>query len=257
MEYMLKYFGFVSNWLFFDYCTPDTNKSKVSISFEYLSECSLGFFSKYLKSESALFDNRILAKPEPEYIEPVDYNYSAITTLCNTLLDNDMDYAANIVENNKRVLFDGASQLGLLGRMFSDKEISNWLYTQNAKEIKSFDYYKDMIRDLCFSKDNSMIASASRDNTIKINKLSTGEIIAIKNDYEPNIEEYYRNTYFSSISFVPDNKQLVFTLAGRNEIFFWDINTNTLSEKIVRPGYKKASVSFKRSFRICGESLFQ
>ena len=50
-----------------------------------------------------------------------------------------------------------------------------WDY-KNAKEIKSFDYHKDMIQDLCFSKDSSMIASASRDNTIKINKLSTGEI---------------------------------------------------------------------------------
>lgn len=201
MEYMLKYFGFVSNWLFFDYCTPDTNKSKVSISFEYLSECSLGFFSKYLKSESALFDNRILAKPEPEYIEPVDYNYSAITTLCNTLLDNDMDYAANIVENNKRVLFDGASQLGLLGRMFSDKEISNWLYTQNAKEIKSFDYHKDMIRDLCFSKDNS----------VRVWDVSTSK----------QIWKYESDCYFLSCSISPDGKYLA--APSRDEtIKIWD-----------------------------------
>ncbi len=125
-----------------------------------------------------------------------------------------------------------------------DNTVKIWDY-KNAKEIKSYDYHKDMIRDLCFSKDNTMIASASRDNTIKITKLSTGEITTITNDYEPNIEEYYRNTYFSSISFMPDNKLLVFTLAGRNEIFFWDIRTNTLSEKIIGPGrgIKKVEVS--------------
>jgi hypothetical protein len=129
----LNHYGFVSNWLFFDYCTPDTNKSKVSISFEYLSECSLGFFSKYLKSESALFDNRILTKPEDEYIEPVDYNYSVITSLCNTLLNNDLDYAAKEVENNKNVLFEGANHLTILARMVFNRDIANWLYLQNVK----------------------------------------------------------------------------------------------------------------------------
>jgi len=129
----LNHFGFVSNWLFFDRCTADSNKSKVSISFEYLSECSLGFFSKYLKSEPSLFDNKIFTKQVDDYIEPVDYNYSAITTLCNTLLENDIDSAAKLVENNKNVLFDGANHLGLLGRMFSDKDITNWLYLQNVK----------------------------------------------------------------------------------------------------------------------------
>ncbi len=129
----LNHYGFVSNWLFFDRCTADSNKSKVSISFEYLSECSLGFFSKYLKSEPSLFDNKIFTKQADEYIEPVDYNYSAITTLCNTLLENDIVTAAKLVEDNKSVLCEGANHLGLLGRMFSDKEITNWLYLQNVK----------------------------------------------------------------------------------------------------------------------------
>ena len=142
-------------------------------------------------------------------------------------------YSIDISDDNKYLVSGGW-----------DNTVKLWDY-KNAKEIESFDYHTDFIRDLCFSKDNSMIASASRDKTIKINKLSTGDIITIINDYEPNIEDYYRNTYFSSISFTPDNKQLVFTLAGRNEIFFWDISTNTLSEKIVGPGrgIKKVEVS--------------
>jgi WD40 repeat protein len=77
-----------------------------------------------------------------------------------------------------------------------------------------------------------MIASASRDKTIKINKLSTGEILTIPNNFEPNIKDYYRNTFFNSIAFSPDNRHLLFTLAGRNEIFFWDIKSKNLAKKI-------------------------
>jgi len=147
-------------------------------------------------------------------------------------------YSIDISEDNKYLVSGGW-----------DNTVKLWDY-KNAKEIKSFDYHKDMIQDLCFSKDNSMIASASRDNTIKINKLSTGEIITITNDFEPNIEGYYRLTYFSSISFTPDNEQLVFTLAGRNEIFFWDMSNNTLAEKIVGPGLgiKKVEVSINGKY---------
>ena len=112
-----------------------------------------------------------------------------------------------------------------------DNSVKLWDY-KNAKEIQSFDYHKDMIRCLKFSNDNTMIASASRDKTIKINKFLTGDIITIENNYSPNIDEYYRDTYFNAISFSPDNEQLIFTLAGRNEIFFWDIKTNSLTNKI-------------------------
>jgi len=114
-----------------------------------------------------------------------------------------------------------------------DNSVKIWDYI-NAEEIQSFDYHKDMIRELRFSKNNSMIASASRDNTIKINKLSTGDIITIANDFAPNIEEYYRDTYFNSMTFTPDNKQLLFTVAGRNEIFFWDINSPLNTSHIIR-----------------------
>ncbi len=67
----------------------------------------------------------------------------------------------------------------------------------------------------------------------------------ITNNYEPNIEEYYGNTYFNSISFTLDNKKLLFTLVGRNEIFIWDVETNSLSDKIFGPesGIRKLELS--------------
>ncbi len=142
-------------------------------------------------------------------------------------------YCIDISEDNEHLVSGGW-----------DNTVKVWDY-KNAKEVKSFDYHKDMIRDICFSKDNSMIASASRDNTIRITNLSNGDTRTIINDYEPTIEEYYQNTYFSSISFTPDNEKLVFTLAGRNEIFLWDISTNALSDKIIGPesGIRKVEVS--------------
>jgi len=142
-------------------------------------------------------------------------------------------YCIDIAEDNTHLVSGGW-----------DNSVKVWDY-KNAKEIKSFDYHKDMIRDICFSKDNSMVASASRDNTIKITNLSNGKVRTIENHYAPNIEEYYRDTYFNSLSFTPDNEQLVYTVAGRNEIFFWDIKSNSLSEKITGPenGIRGAEVS--------------
>ena len=123
---------FVSNWLYFDSCIPESGKSKVSISFEFLSECALGFFSKYLKSEPSLFDNKFADSNDLEFIEAVDYNYSSITKICNALLDNDLNLAAKMVENNNTVLFEGENQLRILGRMVK-KDIATWLYLQNVK----------------------------------------------------------------------------------------------------------------------------
>jgi WD40 repeat protein len=125
-----------------------------------------------------------------------------------------------------------------------DNTVKVWDF-KKSKEIKSFNYHTDMIRDVCFSPGNSMIASASRDNSIKVVNLFTGEVRNITNQYKPNIEDYYRNTYFSSISFTPDNQKLLFTLAGRNEIFIWDLETNSLSDKIYGPesGVRKLELS--------------
>ena len=125
-----------------------------------------------------------------------------------------------------------------------DNTVKVWDF-EKSEEIKSFNDHEDMIRDVCFSPDNSMIASASRDHTIRITNLSNGEVQIITNNYEPNIEDYYGNTYISSISFTLDNKKLLFTLVGRNEIFIWDVETNSLSEKILGPesGIRKLELS--------------
>lgn len=125
-----------------------------------------------------------------------------------------------------------------------DNMVKVWDF-KKSKEIRSFHDHEDMIRDVCFSPDISMVASASRDNTIKVVDLCTTEVKTITNHYKPNIEDYYQNTYINSISFTPDSKNLVFSITGRNEIFIWDIEANTLSDKIIGPqsGIKKLELS--------------
>ncbi len=128
----LNHYGFVSNWLYFDSCTPGSNKSKVSISFENLSECALGFFSKYLNSKPSLFDKQFVRGSDNEFIQLVDLNYSGISKLCNTLLDNDLESSTRLLEDHQTALFEGENQLNILGRMVVNKDMAIWLYLKSA-----------------------------------------------------------------------------------------------------------------------------
>ena len=77
----------------------------------------MGFFSKYLKSDPSLYDSKFLNGPDNEYIQAADLNYSAITTICNTLLENALDSASKQVDDHETVLLEGENQLNILARM--------------------------------------------------------------------------------------------------------------------------------------------
>jgi tetratricopeptide (TPR) repeat protein len=129
----LNHFGFISYWRFFESCSSDSILSNMSLSYDYMSKCALGFFTKYLKSDPSLVETRLLDDPDNDYIQPVTLNFTIINTLCNTLLDNNLDLAARLVEENKTELFAGENQLNLLARMFNDKDIAIWLYQKSLK----------------------------------------------------------------------------------------------------------------------------
>jgi tetratricopeptide (TPR) repeat protein len=129
----LNHDGFVSYWQYFDSCSPDTIKSNTIISFDYLSEFSLGFFNKYLKSDPSIYENKFLIGPDNEYIQAVDMDYSVITTICNTLLDNNLESAARQVDDHKTVLFEGENQLNILARMAYNMDMAIWLYQKSLK----------------------------------------------------------------------------------------------------------------------------
>ena len=131
----LDHNGFISHWRFFESCSPDSMLSNGGISYDYMSECALGFFSKYLKPAPFLYDSTFFSGLDVEYIRAVSQDYSCITTLCNTLLDNNLDAAARLVDENKAEFFSAETQINILARMFIDSKIdlAIWLYIINVK----------------------------------------------------------------------------------------------------------------------------
>jgi len=131
----LDHNGFISHWRFFESCSPDSNSSPMAISYDYMSECALGFFSKYLKPASSPFDSTFFSGPEKEYIQAVNQDYSCMATLCNMLQDNDLDAAARFVGEHNAELFSAETQISILARLFIDSEIdlAIWLYIINVK----------------------------------------------------------------------------------------------------------------------------
>ena len=129
----LDHNGFISHWGFFESCSPASIRSSISISYDYMSECALRFFSKYLKPGSSSYDSIFFSGPDKEYIQAVSQDYSCITTLCNMLLDNNLDSAARLVDENKAELFAEEIQIHILARMFIDAKIdlAIWLYKMN------------------------------------------------------------------------------------------------------------------------------
>lgn len=131
----LDHNGFISHWRFFESCSPDSVLSNGGISYDYMSECALEFFSKYLKPASSPFDSAFFSGPEKEYIQAVSQDYSCIATLCNMLQDNDLDAASRFVDEHNAELFSAETQISILARLFIDSEIdlAIWLYIINVK----------------------------------------------------------------------------------------------------------------------------
>jgi len=131
----LDHNGFISHWCFFESCSPDSNRSSIARSYDYMSECALEFFSKYLKPGSSSYDSIFFSESDKEYIQAVSQDYSCITTLCNALQDNNLDSAARLVDDYKVEFFEEETQIHILARMFIDGEIDHaiWLYKINVK----------------------------------------------------------------------------------------------------------------------------
>ena len=126
-------------------CLPGSELSKISISYESMNGLILAFFSKYLNDEPSLFDNRHYAEGDNEYIIEMEIDFSNITTLCNTLLDNNMDLATKQVQAHKDEFIAVRNQLNLLARMVINKDQSIWLYQESLKyEPDSWQTYYDM-----------------------------------------------------------------------------------------------------------------
>ena len=130
----LTHNGFISYWQFFDACSSIRTKNDMIASFEILSECSLGFFSKYLKSEPSLFDSKYQKSTSTVYIQTVDLEQTLINGLNISLLNGNFRLAESIVEDNKELLFGDRSQVDLLGRICLSlrPDLAVWLYKKSV-----------------------------------------------------------------------------------------------------------------------------
>lgn len=131
----LDHNGFISHWRFFESCSPDSNRSSMAISYDYICECARGFFSKYLKPGSSFDESIFLGAADKGYIQVVNLDYSCITALCNALQDNDLDAASRLVNYHKSELFEEETQINILARMLIDKKTDKaiWLYLINVE----------------------------------------------------------------------------------------------------------------------------
>jgi len=124
----LDHNGFISYWTYFDSLSPNAMKSHAIKSFADLTRCAEGFFSRYLKPDSAAFDCCFTVGQAHPYIQPVEQDYSGINKVYHALLDHDLAEAARLLEDHQELMPDGADQVNLLARMMADTDMAAWLY---------------------------------------------------------------------------------------------------------------------------------
>lgn len=131
----LDHNGFISHWRFFESCSSDSTMSPIAISYDYMSQCALRFFSKYLKPESSSNDRTFFSESDKEYIQAIRQDNSRITALCNALQDDNLDSAARLVDEYQAEFIAEETQIHLLARLFIDGKIdlAIWLYKINVK----------------------------------------------------------------------------------------------------------------------------
>ncbi len=131
----LNHNSFISHWQFFESCSQTKNKSHAGKSYNYMSKCALGFFSQYLKPDTSSDDKSFLSGMDEDYILAVNDNHSCIAALCNALLDDNLDSATSLLNENKTELFVDETQVNILGRMLIDKNIDHaiWLGLNNIQ----------------------------------------------------------------------------------------------------------------------------
>jgi len=119
----LNHFGFVSNWRFFESCSSGSDLSNMSISYDYLCACALGYFNKYLKPDVFPSDEPLCCDHENEFIQALDQNNISISKFCNFFLEHDTDAAVSYLNEEKSVFYEQENEINILAKMFQDNYI--------------------------------------------------------------------------------------------------------------------------------------
>jgi WD40 repeat protein len=90
--------------------------------------------------------------------------------------------------------------------------------TKNLKTLSTFKVAKEMISDMCFSKDGGTLAVASNDNIIYLLTVNG------PTDVQPKARCRGHSSYITHISMSYDAQWLM-SNDGSGEILYWDVNT--------------------------------
>ncbi len=117
----LDHNGFVSYWRFFDSCSGDPVSNKTSISYDYICDCALGFFNKYLKPGQWKNDGGEISFTDNNYIQPLIQNNSSIAELCNLILSDTKDLVTKRLSENQALYAGMENEISILSKMLGDK----------------------------------------------------------------------------------------------------------------------------------------
>lgn len=116
----LDHNGFVSYWRFFDSCSGEPLSNQTSISYDYISDCALGFFNKYLKPDQWKSDGGEISYTDNNYIQPLIQNNSSIAELCNLILSDNKDLVTKQLSENQIRYSAMENEISILSRMIMD-----------------------------------------------------------------------------------------------------------------------------------------
>lgn len=122
MQY-LDHNGFVSHWRFFESCSPNPELSRLSLSYDYLSDCALAFFNKYLKPGQMDSDEEGFNFPPNEYIEPVVQTDPSMAKFCNLILTDQMDVVMKQLNENQDTYGAMENDINILSKLVIDHYI--------------------------------------------------------------------------------------------------------------------------------------
>jgi WD40 repeat protein len=88
--------------------------------------------------------------------------------------------------------------------------------------------HTNRVNDVKFSPDGTLLASASRDKTVKLWDVATG---SLRQTLQPP-NSNYSNTDVLSAAFSPDGKHLAVVVADDNKITIWDVATGSVERSI-------------------------
>jgi tetratricopeptide (TPR) repeat protein len=95
--------------------------NKTSISYDYICDCALGFFNKYLKPGQWKNDGYEISFTDNNYIQPLIQNNSSITELCNLILSDTKDIVTKRLSENQALYAGMENEISILSKMLGDK----------------------------------------------------------------------------------------------------------------------------------------